>query len=101
MRQFQGATSISSEDYFGRSEEPVKPDGLDLNNIELSAREIARKFAEQASTDYEAVKIAVERGSDKLKEYIEAIQVSFSNKLKGLENVLVALLLVKSLNANK
>ncbi|CAG8483339.1 11610_t:CDS:2 [Paraglomus brasilianum] len=74
LRQFQGATSISSEDYFGRSEEPVKPDGLDLNNIELSAREIARKFAEQAATDYEAVKIAVERGSDKLKEYIEAIQ---------------------------
>jgi ADP-ribosylation factor GTPase-activating protein 2/3 len=75
IRQFEGATSISSNQYFGREEEDTSGGDIDLNNLEGTARDFARRFAEQATSDYEVIKGAVERGGEKLREYIDSLQV--------------------------
>ncbi|CAG8776027.1 6299_t:CDS:2, partial [Acaulospora morrowiae] len=74
LKQFEGASSISSNQYFGRDEQISRRESLDLGAIELNARDFARKFIGQASSDYEAIKTVVERGSEKLKDYISDIQ---------------------------
>ncbi|CAG8593628.1 15753_t:CDS:2 [Racocetra fulgida] len=75
LRQFEGATSISSNQYFGRDDEPSRRENLDLGGLEMNARDFARKFIGQAASDYEAIKAVVERGGEKLKDYITDIQV--------------------------
>nr|CAG8588940.1 12779_t:CDS:2 [Entrophospora candida] len=76
LKLFEGATSISSSQYFGREDDEERSsESLDLNGIEVNARDFARRFIGQASTDYETIKTVVERGSEKLKDYISDIQV--------------------------
>ncbi|CAG8739414.1 22760_t:CDS:2, partial [Cetraspora pellucida] len=74
LRQFEGATSISSNQYFGREEELSRRENLDIGGLETNARDFARKFIGQAASDYEAIKAVVERGGEKLKDYITDIQ---------------------------
>ncbi|RHZ51232.1 hypothetical protein Glove_481g88 [Diversispora epigaea] len=75
LRQFEGASSISSSQYFGREEEQIsRRESLDFNNIEVNARDFARKFIGQAASDYESIKSVVEKGGEKLKDYISDIQ---------------------------
>ncbi|CAG8680626.1 27310_t:CDS:2, partial [Dentiscutata erythropus] len=74
LRQFEGATSISSNQYFGREEEASRRENLDIGGFEVNARDFARKFIGQAASDYEAIKAVVEKGGEKLKDYISDIQ---------------------------
>ncbi|RIA95924.1 hypothetical protein C1645_440791 [Glomus cerebriforme] len=75
LRQFEGASSISSNQYFGRDDDDVSQrESLDLNGIEINARDFARKFIGQAASDYESIKSVVEKGSEKLKDYLSEMQ---------------------------
>ncbi|CAB5217405.1 ArfGap-domain-containing protein [Rhizophagus irregularis] len=75
LRQFEGASSISSNQYFGREDNEVSQrESLDLTGIEVNARDFARKFIGQATSDYESIKGVVEKGSEKLKDYLSDIQ---------------------------
>ncbi|CAG8439336.1 1676_t:CDS:2, partial [Scutellospora calospora] len=74
LRQFEGATSISSNQYFGRDEEPSRRENLDIGGLGVNARDFAHKFIGQAASDYEAIKAVVEKGGEKLKDYITDIQ---------------------------
>ncbi|CAG8785997.1 1765_t:CDS:2, partial [Gigaspora margarita] len=74
LRQFEGATSISSNQYFGREEESSRRENYDIGGFESNARDFARKFMGQAASDYEAIKAVVEKGGEKLKDYISDIQ---------------------------
>ncbi|KAG9285208.1 hypothetical protein G9A89_004423 [Geosiphon pyriformis] len=77
LKQFEGASSISSSQYFGREEESTRPESVDLSNYQTNATEFARKFLGQATADYEILKTMVDKGSEKLRDYIQDIQVSF------------------------
>ncbi|CAG8533503.1 2589_t:CDS:2 [Acaulospora colombiana] len=82
FKQFEGASSISSSQYFGKDEEQLsRRESLDFSGIELNARDFARKFIGQAASDYETIKSVVERGGEKLKDYISDIQVIFILRL--------------------
>ncbi|GBC01158.1 hypothetical protein RclHR1_04090009 [Rhizophagus clarus] len=75
LKQFEGASSISSNQYFGREDNDVSQrESLDLTGIEINARDFARKFIGQAASDYESIKNVVEKGSEKLKDYLSDIQ---------------------------
>jgi len=75
LKQFEGASSISSNQYFGREDNDVSQrESADLTGIEINARDFARKFIGQASSDYESIKSVVEKGSEKLKDYLSDMQ---------------------------
>jgi ADP-ribosylation factor GTPase-activating protein 2/3 len=77
LKQFEGASSISSNQYFGREEDDVSQrESLDLTGIEINARDFARKFIGQAASDYESIKSVVEKGGEKLRDYLAEMQVS-------------------------
>jgi ADP-ribosylation factor GTPase-activating protein 2/3 len=81
MKQFEGARSISSADYFGRNEEEdataALPDvSFDFGGIEMTAKDFAKRFADQASSDYGAFKNALFQGGSKLSDYLADVQVS-------------------------
>ncbi|RKP22495.1 hypothetical protein SYNPS1DRAFT_25741 [Syncephalis pseudoplumigaleata] len=63
IREFSGATAISSDQWFGREKEtPSSPDG----NVNIdSAKDFARRFIDQAGADYDALKSVVQSGSAK------------------------------------
>ncbi|CAG8478002.1 8967_t:CDS:2 [Ambispora gerdemannii] len=75
LRQFEGASSISSSQYFGREEEESsRPESIDFSTYQINATEFARKFIGQATADYDSIKTMVDKGSEKLKDYIQEIQ---------------------------
>lgn len=61
---FEGATSISSNAYFGRPEEEV-PEG-DYGDLEGAARDIVRKFGMTAGDDIENLSALASEGAAKL-----------------------------------
>ncbi|KAL1924824.1 uncharacterized protein VTP21DRAFT_4478 [Calcarisporiella thermophila] len=73
MQQFAGATSISSAQYFGRDEDEIYGGGRGLDNgdLEVSAREFANRFMDQAQADVEAVRALVQNGASKLQNILQ------------------------------
>ncbi|RPB03638.1 ArfGap-domain-containing protein [Choiromyces venosus 120613-1] len=53
IQSFEGATAISSNQYFGRDEEERGADTAGYSELELSAREFARRFTGTAGEDLE------------------------------------------------
>ncbi|CAG8499068.1 13173_t:CDS:10 [Ambispora leptoticha] len=75
LRQFEGASSISSSQYFGREEEESsRSENIDFSTYQVNATEFARKFIGQAAADYDTIKTMVDKGSEKLKDYIQELQ---------------------------
>jgi ADP-ribosylation factor GTPase-activating protein 2/3 len=71
LQGFDGATSISSNQYFGREEEEDAPIDLsDYGSLEVTARELARKFAGTAGEDLENLTAALGQGADKLQNAV-------------------------------
>ena len=82
LQGFEGATSISSNAYFGRPEddEPGSPGGVgsglmgggDYGDLEMAARDFVRKFGITAGDDLENLSAVVGEGGRRLQgEYLE------------------------------
>ncbi|KAI5845359.1 hypothetical protein BZA05DRAFT_148515 [Tricharina praecox] len=71
LQGFDGATSISSNQYFGRQEEEEPVDLTDMNNLEGTARELARRLAGTAGEDLENITMALGQGADKLQNALK------------------------------
>lgn len=72
MQGFEGASAISSNQYFGREDEEDRPlDPSDYNSIEVTAREFARRFAGTAGEDLENVAAALGQSATKLQEVVK------------------------------
>jgi len=71
LQGFDGATSISSNQYFGREEEEEPVDLTDMNNLEGTARELARRLADTAGEDLENITMALGQGADKLQNALK------------------------------
>ncbi|KAI5953119.1 GLO3 [Candida jiufengensis] len=71
LQAFNGAQSISSSSYFGEEQlEGNSQQGINLNDIEASAREFASRFSGNANQDIEVLKDALEDGANKLGSYL-------------------------------
>ncbi|KAF3939068.1 hypothetical protein ABW19_dt0208724 [Dactylella cylindrospora] len=70
LQNFDGATSISSNAYFGREEEEdVRPGSSgDFAGIEGAARDLARRFAGTAGDDLENMTQLLGQGAEKLQD---------------------------------
>jgi len=68
LQGFDGATSISSNQYFGREDEEEPVDLSNYNSLEVTAREFARKFAGTAGDDIENITAALGEGASKLQD---------------------------------
>ncbi|KAF8544029.1 hypothetical protein BDD12DRAFT_817619 [Trichophaea hybrida] len=68
LQNFDGATAISSNQYFGREEEEEPVDMSDIGNLEATAREFARRFAGTAGEDLENLTQALGQGAGKLQD---------------------------------
>ena len=67
LTEFQGAQSISSNQYFGREEdEPVAS-----NDLEMNARDFARRFMNTSGEDIQNMKEAMSMGAEKLSTYLQ------------------------------
>lgn len=64
MQGFEGATSISSNAYFGREED--EDAGEDYGDMESIARDMVRKFGVTAGDDLENLTQVVGEGAAKL-----------------------------------
>lgn len=71
LQGFDGATSISSNQYFGREEEEEHVDLTDMNNLEGTARELAHRLAGTAGEDLENLTMALGQGADKLQNALK------------------------------
>jgi len=73
LQQFGGATSISSNQYFGREEEEdtFSGDGMGYSDLETSARDFAKRFMNTSGDDIERIKDGLSAGAQKLSEYIQ------------------------------
>ncbi|RKP06588.1 hypothetical protein THASP1DRAFT_31596 [Thamnocephalis sphaerospora] len=80
-REFAGATAISSNQWFGREEEPVSPtSSADLSAINIdTAKDIARRFIDQAGADYGALRNVVQTGSTKLADIVNDLQERYGH----------------------
>lgn len=65
MQGFEGATSISSNAYFGRPEEEAGADG-DYGDLETAAKDFVRKFGITAGDDLENLSSLLGEGANKL-----------------------------------
>jgi ADP-ribosylation factor GTPase-activating protein 2/3 len=72
LQQFDGATAISSNQYFGREEEeePSSPTSATYMDMEANAREFAKRFMNTSSEDVERIKDALGTGAQKLQDYL-------------------------------
>ncbi|KAI5959078.1 GLO3 [Candida pseudojiufengensis] len=75
LQSFGGAQSISSSSYFGEEEgqnnnNSRSQQGINLNDLEASAREFASRFSGNANQDIEVLKDALEDGANKLGSYL-------------------------------
>lgn len=77
LQNFNGAQSISSASYFGEPETPggtrgarSNSNGINLNDLESTAREFASKFSGHANQDLDVLKDALEDGANKLGSYL-------------------------------
>ena len=76
LQAFNGAQSISSSSYFGEDDETTRAarsnsnGGINLNDIEASAKEFASRFLGNANQDLEVLKDALEDGATKLGSYL-------------------------------
>lgn len=69
LQNFDGATAISSNQYFGREEEEEAPvDMSDYGQLEMTAREFARRFTGTAGEDLENITQALGQGAGKLQD---------------------------------
>ncbi|RPA87553.1 ArfGap-domain-containing protein [Ascobolus immersus RN42] len=69
LQGFAGATSISSNQYFGREDEPELLGGNEgYSDLEATARDLARKFANTSSEDIENITAALGQGAAKLQD---------------------------------
>jgi len=64
LQGFEGATSISSNAYFGRSEE--EGDGENYGDLEVAARDFVRKFGVTAGDDLDNMTHLLGVGASKL-----------------------------------
>jgi ADP-ribosylation factor GTPase-activating protein 2/3 len=55
LGQFEGATSISSNAYFGRPEEDIPEAGGDYGDLESAAKDFVRRFGITAADDLEGL----------------------------------------------
>ena len=65
MQGFEGATSISSNAYFGRPEEEAGAEG-DYGDLENAAKDFVRKFGLTAGDDLENLSNLLGEGANKL-----------------------------------
>ncbi|KAF3281634.1 ADP-ribosylation factor GTPase activating protein, ER-Golgi transport, variant 2 [Orbilia oligospora] len=71
LQNFDGATAISSNAYFGREEEEDnRPTSGDFSSIEGTARDIARRFAGTAGDDLENISQMVGQGVEKAQDLL-------------------------------
>lgn len=68
LQGFQGATSISSNQYFGREEEPELLGNDNYSDLEATARDLARRFANTSGEDLENITQALGQGAAKLQD---------------------------------
>lgn len=66
LRQFDGATSISSNNYFGRPEEDLPPIDDGYGDLETAAKDFVRRFGITAGDDLENLTQLVGEGAFKL-----------------------------------
>lgn len=75
LQQFDGATAISSNQYFGREEEeggePSSPTSAAYGDLEVNAREFARRFMNTSGDDIERIRDALGQGAQKLQDYLQ------------------------------
>jgi ADP-ribosylation factor GTPase-activating protein 2/3 len=74
LQQFDGATAISSNQYFGREEEegePSSPTSATYGDLEANAREFARRFMNTSGDDIERIRDALGTGAQKLQDYLQ------------------------------
>ena len=74
LQQFDGATAISSNQYFGREEEegePSSPTSATYVDLEANAREFARRFMNTNGDDIERIRDALGTGAQKLQDYLQ------------------------------
>ncbi|KAF3166685.1 ADP-ribosylation factor GTPase activating protein, ER-Golgi transport, variant 2 [Orbilia oligospora] len=71
LQNFDGATAISSNAYFGREEEEDnRPTSGDFSGLEGTARDIARRFAGTAGDDLENISQMVGQGVEKAQDLL-------------------------------
>lgn len=72
LQGFEGASSISSSQYFGRDEDERvgNAGGDDFSNLEVTAREFARRFAGTASEDLENAAAVIGQGASRLQDVV-------------------------------
>jgi len=73
LQAFDGATAISSNQYFGREEEeePSSPISGNYGDLEQNAREFARRVMNTSGDDIERIRDAIGQGAQKVQEYLQ------------------------------
>jgi ADP-ribosylation factor GTPase-activating protein 2/3 len=66
LRQFDSATSISSNNYFGRSEDEIPAIDDGYGDLEVAAKDFIRRFGITAGDDIENLSHIVGEGATKL-----------------------------------
>ncbi|EPS41677.1 hypothetical protein H072_4425 [Dactylellina haptotyla CBS 200.50] len=73
LQNFDGATAISSNAYFGREEEEeARPQSGDFSSLEGAARDMARRFTHTAGDDLENISALVGQGVEKAQDMLRA-----------------------------
>ena len=81
LRQFDGATSISSNNYFGRPEDEAPPIDDGYGDLEVAAKDFVRRFGITAGDDLENLTQLVGEGAFKLQGESPGIAVKVTSLL--------------------
>jgi ADP-ribosylation factor GTPase-activating protein 2/3 len=86
LQNFDGATSISSNAYFGRPEDELSAMDDGYGDMEAAAKDFVRRFGITAGDDIENLSHLVGEGATKLQGEILPISfcVVFTNEFQGL-----------------